>query len=87
MSESSGAAPNGDLSFEEILARLSQVVEQLERGDLPLERSLAIFEEGVRLSRLGQRRLDDAETRVEELLEGEDGDGARTRRLDTEEKE
>lgn len=78
MTEISGAAPSEELSFEDILARLSQVVEQLERGDLPLERSLAIFEEGVRLSRLGQRRLDEAETRVEELL----ADGVSTRPID-----
>lgn len=73
VTESSGAAPSEELGFEEILARLQQVVEKLERGDLPLEQSLAIFEEGVRLSRLGQRRLDDAEARVEELLADEDG--------------
>lgn len=78
MSESSVAATE-EPSFEDILARLQQVVEKLERGDLPLEQSLAIFEEGVRLSRLGQRRLDEAETRVEELLA--DDDGVRTRAL------
>ncbi len=82
MSETSGAASGEDLSFEEILGRLSQVVEKLERGDLPLEESLAVFEEGVRLSRLGQRRLDQAETRVEELLADEDG--ARTRTMERE---
>lgn len=84
MTESSGAAggassPAEEQSFEEILARLQQVVDALERGDLPLEKSLAIFEEGVRLSRLGQRRLDDAETRVEELLS--DQDDVRTRAI------
>lgn len=72
MTEQSGATPSEELSFEDILARLSQVVEQLERGDLPLERSLSIFEEGVRLSRLGQRRLDEAETHVTALLEGDE---------------
>jgi exodeoxyribonuclease VII small subunit len=58
-------------SFEQILTRLAEVVEQLESGKLPLERSLAVFEEGIRLSRLGAQRLDEAERRVEELL-GED---------------
>ena len=48
--------------------RLQTVVAQLEEGDLPLEQSLAMFEEGVRLSRAGARRLDEAERRVEELL-------------------
>lgn len=58
----------GDPSFEELLARLKEVVERLEKGDLPLEESLAVFEEGIRLSRLGERKLDEAERRVELLL-------------------
>jgi exodeoxyribonuclease VII small subunit len=55
-------------SFEESTRRLSQIVAELEGGDLPLERSLLLFEEGVRLARMAQSRLDDAERRVEELL-------------------
>lgn len=58
-------------SFEQILARLQEVVERLESGELPLEDSLTVFEEGIRLSRAGAKRLDAAERRVEELL----GDG------------
>lgn len=59
--------------FEEILGRLEQVVDKLEGGELPLEESLAIFEEGVRLSRAGAQRLDAAERRVEELLATNEG--------------
>jgi exodeoxyribonuclease VII small subunit len=59
-----GASP----SFEESTRRLSQIVAELEGGDLPLERSLALFEEGVRLARAAEERLDRAERRVEELL-------------------
>jgi exodeoxyribonuclease VII small subunit len=59
--------------FEDILARLGSVVDKLETGDLPLEDSLLLFEEGVRLSRLGAARLDEAERRVERLLRGDDG--------------
>lgn len=71
-------------SFEQVLARLQHVVERLESGDLPLEDSLAVFEEGIRLSRLGARRLDDAERRVEELLGGDStGDSTKTRPLAT----
>jgi exodeoxyribonuclease VII small subunit len=55
-------------SFEEALQRLTRIVEQLEHGDLPLDASLTLFEEGVRLARLSQARLDQAERRVEELL-------------------
>lgn len=57
-----------ELSFEESTRRLSDIVAQLESGDLPLEKSLALFEEGVRLARAAQARLDHAEKRVEELL-------------------
>jgi len=57
-----------ELSFEESTRRLADIVAQLEGGDLPLEKSLALFEEGVRLARAAQLRLDHAEKRVEELL-------------------
>jgi exodeoxyribonuclease VII small subunit len=55
-------------SFEATLERLHQIVERLEGGDLDLEESLRLFEEGVRLSRASQARLNSAEKRVEELL-------------------
>jgi len=57
-----------EVPFEQVMERLQTVVDQLEEGDLPLEESLAMFEEGVRLSRAGAKRLDEAERRVEELL-------------------
>jgi exodeoxyribonuclease VII small subunit len=63
------------MSLESILERLGRVVENLEKGDLPLEESLKIFEEGVRLTREGQRRLDAAERRIEVLLSNEPGVG------------
>ena len=65
------AAPK---SFEDSIKRLNEIVQTLERGDLPLEESLRLFEEGVRLSRASQERLDAAQKRVEELL-GFDRDG------------
>ena len=71
------AAPGADGaagSFEESVRRLAAIVEQLEAGELPLERSLELFEEGVRLARSAQERLDRAERRVEELL-GVDAQG------------
>jgi exodeoxyribonuclease VII small subunit len=69
-------------SFEAYTERLAEIVEQLEGGELPLERSLELFEEGVGLARRAQSRLDAAERRVEELL-GVDEDGSPvTRELD-----
>lgn len=57
-----------EASFESTLARLNDIVERLERGELALEDSLGLFEEGIRLARTAQARLDAAEKRVEELL-------------------
>ena len=74
------ATPAEDAPFEDVMERLQAVVEQLEAGDLPLEESLAMFEEGVRLSRAGAKRLDEAERRVEELLAA--GDELQTEPLD-----
>lgn len=54
-------------SFEHSLARLEELVQRLERGDLPLEEGLSAFEEGMRLSRRCQDRLDAAEKRVATL--------------------
>jgi exodeoxyribonuclease VII small subunit len=61
------ATPAGP-SFEASLHRLTEVVEKLESGELGLEESLALFEEGVGLARSAQARLDAAEKRVEELV-------------------
>ena len=60
-------------SFESSLKELEQIVEQLETGDLPLERSLELFEQGVNLSRDCQKRRDEAERKVELLLQNNDG--------------
>jgi exodeoxyribonuclease VII small subunit len=74
-----------DPSFEQVLSRLRDVVDELDRGDLPLSKSLEVFEEGIRLSRAGASRLDEAERRVEALLA--DGDRVATRPLDDKESE
>ena len=69
MKKSEGQGKN----FEAALAALERVVRELERGDLPLEKSLELFEQGVRLSRQCQERLNQAERRIEILLRDEDG--------------
>lgn len=60
-------------SFEASLTALEKVVRELERGDLPLEESLKLFEQGVKLSRECQERLNQAERRVELLLRDTQG--------------
>ena len=58
-----------EASFESSLVSLEQIVDQLETGDLPLERALELFEEGVRLARRCQDQLSEVEQRVELLLQ------------------
>ncbi len=60
-----------ELSFEQIVKRLEEIAKQLESGQPKLEEALRLFEEGVRLSQLGGKQLDDAERRLEVLLEGD----------------
>ena len=60
-------------SFEASLEALEQIVRELEDGDLPLEKSLELFEKGIRLSRECQERLGQAERRIEVLLRDNQG--------------
>jgi exodeoxyribonuclease VII small subunit len=62
-----------EIKFENALKRLEEIVDTLDKGDIPLERSLKIFEEGVRLSRLCNKMLDKAEKKVEILMRDETG--------------
>ncbi len=55
-------------SFEKSLSELEKVVKELEGGELPLERSLELFERGMALSDVCRKQLENAETRVEILL-------------------
>jgi exodeoxyribonuclease VII small subunit len=58
-------------SFEVSLGELEKVVKELEAGDLPLERSLELFEKGMALSETCRKQLENAETRVEMLIRKE----------------
>jgi len=72
------------VKFEEALARLEAIVAELERGELPLEDSMRIFEEGMKLSRVCLKMLEEAERKVEILIKDKDG-RKRTRTFDIEE--
>ncbi|PYT20779.1 MAG: exodeoxyribonuclease VII small subunit [Acidobacteria bacterium] len=58
-------------SFEACLDQLEKVVKELESGELPLERSVELFEKGMALSDTCRKQLEDAETRVEMLIRKE----------------
>lgn len=64
---------NNSPNFESSLEQLERIVRQLEQGDLPLEKSLELFEQGVILSRACQERLNEAERRIEILTRDNQG--------------
>lgn len=55
------------ISFEDAFAQLEEVLTKLEAGNLPLEQAVALYEEGMRLARLCQERLEQAELRIRQL--------------------
>jgi exodeoxyribonuclease VII small subunit len=56
------------VKFEDCLERLEKIVQELEKGEVPLEKSLTLFEEGMQLSAACRKQLEDAEGKVEILL-------------------
>lgn len=63
------------MEFEKKLSRLEEIVSKMEGGEQTLEESLKLFEEGIQLSRVCQKELEEAEQKVELLL-GQDAQGA-----------
>lgn len=63
----------GGVKFEQAIARLEAIVGELEKGELPLDESLKIFEEGIRLSKNCLKILEDAERKVEVLVQEKNG--------------
>lgn len=62
------------LTFEKALKRLEEIVEELENSNLDIDKSLKIFEEGVKLSRFCTKKLDEAEKKIELLIKNEKGE-------------
>lgn len=67
-----------ELSFEEALRALEEVVRKLEGGEVPLEESIGLYERGEALRRHCQTRLDAAQARIEKIVQGPDGKAAGT---------
>ncbi|NLA58522.1 MAG: exodeoxyribonuclease VII small subunit [Firmicutes bacterium] len=61
-------------TFEENFARLEEIIKELEKGDVSLEESLSLFEEGVQLVRRCSRQLEAAEARIAQLVVNEAGE-------------
>ena len=62
-----------EMTFEQKMARLEEIVAKLEKGEAQLSDSLALFEEGTRLAAACRMELDQAEQQVVKLMKGEDG--------------
>ncbi|NIM07120.1 MAG: exodeoxyribonuclease VII small subunit [Armatimonadetes bacterium] len=63
-----------ELTFEQALDRLEEIVSSLEAGDKGLEEAIALFEEGTKLSNLCQEKLSAAQGKIEKLVEGAGGE-------------
>ena len=66
--------PKKELSFELSLKRIDEIVKSLEKGDVALDESMKLFEEGTALIRRGGAMLDEAEQQVVRLRKGPDGE-------------
>ena len=86
MDEGNGSAPSAEdiakMSFEEALRALEGIVTQLERGDVPLDESITLYERGEQLRAACQKRLDAAQARIEKIVTGADGKPTGTTPLD-----
>jgi len=88
MDEGTAAAAAGQdlsrMSFEEALGALESIVQQLERGDVPLDQSISLYERGEALRAACQERLDAAQARIEKIVTGADGRPTGTQAFDAE---
>ena len=66
------------VTFEESLTRLDEIVKALEAGDVPLEESMKLFEEGTKLAAACSKQLDQAEQKILKLTKGPDGEPVET---------
>jgi len=71
-----------EMSFEDALRALEDVVRKLESGDVPLDDSITLYERGEALRKHCQARLDAAQARIEKIVQGPDGQAAGTAPFD-----
>ena len=64
----------GQIKFEKAMQRLEQIVEDLEKGELDIDKSLEIFEEGIKMSRVCSKKLNEAEAKIEKLTRNQKGE-------------
>ncbi len=63
-----------EIKFEKAMGRLEKIVEELEKGELDIDKSLKIFEEGIKMSRVCSKKLNEAEKKIEKLTRNQTGE-------------
>ena len=64
----------GEIKFEKAIQRLEKIVDDLEKGEMDIDKSLEIFEEGIKMSRVCSKKLNEAETKIEKLTKDQKGE-------------
>jgi exodeoxyribonuclease VII small subunit len=64
----------GEIKFEKAIQRLEKIVDDLEKGELDIDKSLEIFEEGIKMSRVCSKKLNEAESKIEKLTRDQKGE-------------
>ena len=64
----------GEIKFEKAIQRLEKIVDDLEKGELDIDKSLEIFEEGIKMSRVCSKKLNEAEAKIEKLTRDKKGE-------------
>ena len=64
----------GEIKFEKAIQRLEKIVDDLEKGEMDIDKSLEIFEEGIKMSRVCSKKLNEAEAKIEKLTKGQKGE-------------
>ncbi len=82
--QAGGAAPElSEMSFEQALGALEKIVQELESGDVPLDKSIALYERGEELRKHCQARLDAAQSRIERIVSDKSGNATGTQPFDS----
>ncbi|MBM15312.1 MAG: exodeoxyribonuclease VII small subunit [Nitrospina sp.] len=63
-----------EIKFEKAIQRLEKIVDDLEKGEMDIDKSLEIFEEGIKMSRVCSKKLNEAEAKIEKLTKNQKGE-------------
>ena len=64
----------GEIKFEKAIQRLEKIVDDLEKGEMDIDKSLEIFEEGIKMSRVCSKKLNEAEAKIQKLTKNQKGE-------------